>query len=233
MDDFVVRQRQHEVFGERIEEAERDPVVMPAPVHRDLVQVLQRIVHPPHVPLEAEAEPAAVGRLRHAGPGRRFLGDHHGARMPCVDRLVQPAQKRDRLEILVPALAVGYPVAGLARIVEVEHRGDGVDAQPVDVVAVEPEEGVGDQVIGDFVAPEIEDRGIPVGMEALPRILVLVQRGAVESREAMRIDRKMRGHPVEQHTQPRAMRAIDEAREGRRLAEAAGRREQPDRLVAP
>ncbi len=70
-------------------------------------------------------------------------------------------------------------------------------------------------------------------MEALPRVGVLVERGAVEVREAVRVDRKVRGHPVEDHAQPGPVAAVDEAGEPGGLAVAARRREQPDRLVPP
>ena len=43
----------------------------------------------------------------------------------------------------------------------------------------------------------------------------------------------MRRDPVEDDAEARGVRSIDEAREGGRIAEAAGRREQADRLVAP
>ena len=55
--------------------------------------------------------------------------------MLAVAELVEPLEEVDRLEVLVAAEHVGDPLAGLARIVEVEHRGDGVDPQAVDVVA--------------------------------------------------------------------------------------------------
>ncbi len=53
-------------------------------------------------------------------------------------------------------------------------------------------------------------------MEALARVGVLVERGAVEAREAVRVDREVRGHPVEDHAEPGAVAAVDEARERRR-----------------
>ena len=89
------------------------------------------------------------------------------------------------------------------------------------------------QEIGDFAPAEIVDRGVPVGMEAAARVGMLVERRAVEMGEAMRIDREMRGHPVENDAEARRMGAIDEAGEAGRIAEAAGRREQADRLIAP
>ena len=65
----------------------------------------------------------------------------------AVDDLVEPLEEGDRLQVLAAAVAVGHPLARLARVVEVEHRGDRVHAQAVDVVLVEPEERVGDEEV--------------------------------------------------------------------------------------
>ena len=190
-------------------------------------------MHPAHVPLEAEAEAALVGRPRNAGKGGRFLGDGDRARKAAVDELVGAAQEGDRFAVFLAAVGVGQPFALAARIVEVEHRGDRVDAQPVDVEAVDPVERVAIEKVGDLGAAEIVDRGVPVRVEALARVGVFVERGAVETRQPLRIGREMRRNPVEDDAEARGVRAIDEAGEAGRLAEAAGRREQADRLVAP
>ncbi len=60
---FVVGQRQNEVFRKGVDEPERQIVVMMPPVNGVLLHVTEGVVHPPHVPLEAEAEAAGVGRL--------------------------------------------------------------------------------------------------------------------------------------------------------------------------
>ena len=44
-------------------------------------EVAQRVVHPAHVPLEAEAQASQVGGSRHARPARRFLGRGEDAGM--------------------------------------------------------------------------------------------------------------------------------------------------------
>ena len=69
-----------------------------------------------------------------------------------------------------------------------------------------------------LASPEVIDQRVPVLMKALARIGVLVERAAVETREPVRIGRKMPWYPVEDHAQTGAMAAIDEARERRRLA---------------
>ena len=62
---------------------------------------------------------------------------------------------------------------------------------------------------------------------------MLVKRLAVELRKAMNVGRKMGRNPIEDHAKARRMRFIDEARETGGIAEAPGRREKPDRLIAP
>ena len=83
-------------------------------------------------------------------------------------------------EIFAAAEFVGDPFARLAAVVEIEHRGHGIDAQAVDVIFVEPEQRVGEQEIAHFVAAVVEDQRAPVGMLALPRIGMLVEARAVE-----------------------------------------------------
>ena len=192
---LVVAERQDEVLGEGVEQAEGHLVVMPAAMGRILAHIFQGVVHPPHVPLVAEAQAAGPGRLRHARPGGGFLGHGHDARMLAIGQLVHPAHEVDRFQVLAPAELVGHPLARLARVVEVEHRGHRIDAQAVDMVAVEPEQRVGVQVVDDLGAAEIVDQGAPVLVEALARILVLVEGGAVEAAEAVRVGREMARAP--------------------------------------
>ena len=79
MNHFVVGERQHEIFVERVDQAERELVVVVVAVDRVRAACRPRVVHPAHVPLQAEAQPAHVRRPRHAGPGGRFLGDREHA----------------------------------------------------------------------------------------------------------------------------------------------------------
>ena len=120
-------------------------------------------MHPAHVPFEAEAEAAEIGRARDAGPGGAFLGDGHDAGMALVADFVEALEEIDRLEIFAAADRIfGTHSPGLARVVEVEHRGHGIHAQAVDVIFVEPEERVGDEEIAHLVAAVVEDERAPV-----------------------------------------------------------------------
>ncbi len=120
-----------------------------------------------------------------------------------------------------------------AAVVEIDHRGDGIDAQPIDTVAIEPEQRVGGEEVRHFDAAVVVDQRAPVEMAALHRVGVLVQRGAVKVSEPVRIVGKMPRNPVEQHAKTLAVAGVDQRGEIRRRPEPARWRKQPGRLIAP
>ncbi len=144
--------------------------------------------------------------------------------MVCVSAIiavhgeVQATQELDRVEILMAPVLVRDPLALLARIVEVQHRGHRVHPQPVDVIAVEPEQRAAAEEVADFRAAIVEDRAVPFRVEALPRVLVLIEVSAIEEREPMLVTRKVRGHPVEDHADATLVQVIDEIHEVLRRA---------------
>ena len=190
--------------------AERDVVVVMAAVDRVAADIRQRVVHPAHVPLEAEAEPAVVHGPRDARPGGRLLGGGERGRVLGVDDGVDLAQEVDRGEVLVAAEHVRQPLAGGPRVVEVEHRRDGVDAQAVGVELLQPVERVGDQEVAHLGAAVVEDQRAPVGMRAEPRVGVLVERRAVEAGERELVAREVPGHPVEDHADAGRVQPVDQ-----------------------
>ena len=138
--------------------------------------------------------------------GRETLGQAVDSsaivRMPGNCRCVcsfSSLSEADGLQVLAPAELVGQPVARLAAVVEIEHRGHGVDPQAVDVVLVEPEQGVGDEEVADLVAAVVEDQRAPVAMLAAAGIGMLVQGRAVELPQAVAVAGEVGGHPVEDH----------------------------------
>ena len=196
-------------------------------------EIFERIVHPAHVPLEAEAEPAQEDRAADARPRGGFLGDHHDAGVEAVHVLVELLDERDRVEVLAAAEYVGNPFALAARVVEVDHRGDGVNAQAVGMEFAQPVKRAGGQEIAHLGAAVVEDVGAPFGMIALARIGVLEERGAVEAAEAEFVLGKMRRHPVEDHADAAPMQFVDQIAQVVGTAVARGRRKVAADLVAP
>ena len=116
---------------------------------------------------------------------------------------------------------LGIHSPGLARVVEVEHRGDRIDPQAVEVVAVEPEERVAEEEVADLGPAVVEDLGAPVAVFAQPRVGVLVEMGAVEVAQAVQIVGEVGGHPVEDHPEAVPVQVIDEVGEVVGRADAA------------
>ena len=237
MHHLVVRERQHEVLAEGVDQAEGQLVVVVAAMDRIAREIAQAVVHPAHVPLLVKAQAATLQvRARgaaDAGKRGRLLGHHQGAGAFGADGVVEPAQEGHRLQVLAPAVSVGQPLPFGTAVVAVQHRGNRIDAQAIDAEALDPVQGIGDQVVADLVAAEVVDQRVPVLVEALARIGMLVQRGAIEVGQAVAVGRKMRRHPVQDHAQAGFMGGLDEVAEILGRAVARGRREQADRLVAP
>ena len=124
---LVVGERQDEVLVKGVDEGEGDLAVVVLTVDGVLGDVLQAVVHPAHVPLVAESQTTHRGRAADHRPGCGFFCDGGGARMVPEDELVRALEECHGLEVLVAAVHVGDPLTGLARVVEVEHRGHGVD----------------------------------------------------------------------------------------------------------
>ena len=70
-------------------------------------------------------------------------------------------------------------------------------------------------------------------MRASSRVIVLVERRAVEARQGELVAREVRGHPVEDDAEPLRVQGVDEGAEVVGCAEARRRREEPRHLVAP
>ena len=101
------------------------------------------------------------------------------------------------------------------------------------MIFVEPEERVADEEIAHFVAAEIENQRAPILVLALARIHVLVEIGAVEFRQPVRVLWKMRRHPIHDHADAGLMTFVDEMAELIRRAEPARRRVIIRDLITP
>ena len=150
-----------------------------------------------------------------------------------MDDLVELLDEGDRLQVFVSAILIGNPLARLPRIVEVEHGGDGIHAQAVDMVLVQPEHRTGKQEGADFVAPEIVNQGAPVLMLALAGILMLVKARAIEERESVAILGEMSAGPIQDDADASLMSLVHKMAEVVRRAETRGWREVSDGLIPP
>ena len=196
-------------------------------------EVAQRVVHPAHVPLEPEPQTAQIGRTRDPGPRRRLLGEGLDVGVVGVDPHVQLAQEAHGVEVLPTPVGVGDPLTGPSGVVEVEHRGHGVDPQAIGVVGGQPVVGRRGQEAPDLVAAVVEDQAVPVGVEAQPGVGVLVEVGPVEVGQRELVGREVRGHPVQDDPDAGLVELVDQRHQLLRGAVADARGEETGHLVAP
>ena len=231
--DLVVRQGQHEVLAEGIHKGERDLVLIPLAVDGVEAHVREHVVHPAHVPLVVESHAAHVDGLRDQRPCRRLFGDHQSVGMELEDRLVELLDEVHGFQVARVSVLVRLPLAVLPAVVQVEHVGDGVDAQTVDVVLFEPEHSVGDEEALHFRPAVVEVRRAPLPVLGALLVVRFVERHAVEVAKPLLVLAEVAGHPVHDDGDAVRVRRVDEVTEVIRLTVAARDRVVPRRLIAP
>ena len=174
------------------------------------LHVLCKIMHPAHVPLQAEAQSVVFRRTGHLRPCRGLFRDHHRALVPAKDNGVQMFEELDRFQVLISAVFIGHPLAVLLAVVQVKHRSHRVHTQSVHMEMLDPEQRIGDQEVLHFRLAVVKDLRAPVRMLAHSRIRVFKGRRAVEVRQAVRVSREMRRYPVKDHTDIVAVQFIDQ-----------------------
>ena len=197
------------------------------------LQIVERVVHEAHVPLEAEAEAAVIGWLRHAGVGGGFLRDRHAAGPRREHGRVELLQKGDCAEVDAAAVAVRRPFTVAPGVVEIQHRGHRVHADAVDVIAVEKRHGRRDEKALHLRHFIVENERAPLRVLGHACILALVEPRAVKAREPVCVLRKVRRDPVHDHADAGTVERIDKVHEVLRRAVAAGGGVVPGHLIAP
>src|SRR4029450_10607024 len=102
--DLTMAKRQDEILEECVVQTEQDLAVMVAAVDRVFADVIEGVVHPPHVPLVPEAQPSPVAPPRTQRPSRGFLCRRGRLRKAGEYLRIEPAKKADGLEIFASAV---------------------------------------------------------------------------------------------------------------------------------
>ena len=107
MHDFVVRQRQHEVFGPRVHLTESQLVVLEFAIHRVFFKIREAVVHPAHIPFHRKPQTAQIDWPGNCGPGGGFFSKRQHAGMQTVYLRVELTQEGNRLEVFATAMLIG------------------------------------------------------------------------------------------------------------------------------
>src|SRR6266487_6097681 len=110
--------------------------------------------------------------------------------------------------MLPPTITVRNPLAWFARVVKIEHGGDGIDPQAINMVLTQPEQGTGEQEIAHLGTAIIKDVGAPFFMFAFAWVPVFVEVGTIKIAQSKAVFGKVRGHQVEKDTDDLLMKVI-------------------------
>ena len=133
--------------------------------------------------------------------------------MCAVNNGIEVFEELDRIEVFISAVFVGQPLAVLLAVVEIQHGGDCVNTDAVDVELLDPVENVCDQEVTDLMLAEIENTGTPVGMFAAAGIRIFKDALTVESCKTVCIRAEVRGHPVQDNADSGIVQLVDHIHE--------------------
>ncbi len=213
MDDLVVGQRKNVILGAVVAHGKSHAVVVALAHDRIQLHVLAEVMHPAHVPLEVKSKAAVLGLGRDLGPRCGLLSDREETGMCAMDHGVEMFEELDRVEVFVSAVLVGQPMAVLLAVVEIQHGGDSVNTDAVDVELLDPVENIGDQEVADLVLGEVENSGTPVGVFAAAGIRIFKDALTVESGKAVCIRAEVRRHPVQNNADSGIVQLVDHIHE--------------------
>src|SRR6185436_9883660 len=125
----------------------------------------------------------------------------------------EPAKKADGLEIFASSVLVRDPTARGSAVIKVEHGSHSIHAQPIDAIAIKPEQTAGQQEVCDLGPPVVVNEGVPVLVTALHGVVMLVKGRSIEPAEPMRIVGEVPRHPVKDDRQTFAVTRIDQCGE--------------------
>ena len=228
-----MRKRQHIVLRKRITQRKRQFVVVIFTIDAVHAHIGEHVVHPAHVPFVSKAKPILRDGTGDIRIGRALLRKEHLSSVEVVDRGVELSKERNRIEVVVSAIAVGQPLAGAFAEVEVEHGAHRVHAKAVKVELPEPVHRAGDQKRLHLRLLEVKQERSPLRHLAAPGIGMLKQGCAVKEAKAVRVPREVRGHPVHDDADAFVMRAVDEIHQLLRLAVARRGGVVSRHLIAP
>ncbi len=228
-----MRKRQHEVFRKGIPQTEGQLPLVVLTVDGVLFHVIERVVHPAHIPLIAKPKAPGIDRPRHLGPGRGLLGYGLYVGIMPVYGLIELPHELDRLLILAAPLGIGHPLPRGARIIAIEHGCHAIDPQTVHVKPVEPVKRARDEDRTHLVTAIVEHARAPFRMVAAAWVGMLEKMRPVEKPKPVTIRWKMRRHPIEDHSNTLAMQGVDEMHEILGRTETRGGREISRGLIAP
>ena len=200
----------------------------------ELLDPLDPVVRDAHRHPEVEAHAAGRQRGGQAGHAGDVLGDGEGVRVHLLHEDVREGEVGHRVlvDTLVEIVVVAHEILSEA-VVPIEHRGDAVEAETVDVVFLHPVLHVRQEEVLGLVLAVVEAAGAPGGMAALRTGIEVQVVRAVEVGQALGlVVHAVAVDDVHHHGDALAVGVVHQALELLGRAEAGAQGEEIGHLVA-
>ena len=211
--------------GQLPQDAARLPVFV-----AKLLDDFNPVVGDVHCQAVVEAVAAVLEGKCQAGHSTHLFGNGDGILVDSMNQLVGQGEISDGIAVLMSVVVVAIGHEALAEAVAVvEHGGDAVEAEAVEVELLEPVLAVGEQEVEHFVLAVVEAKAVPCGMLSAVALVEVLAGVAGKVCQAFHlILHSMAVHDVHDDSKAHAVRLVDEgfqlvgsAETGARSKEAA------------
>ena len=209
MNDFIMRKNKDIVLRICILHGKCHHMMCIFPEIRIQLHILCKIMHPSHIPLQAESQSVILRVSCNLWPCSGFFCDHHRPRISSKYNRIKMLEKLNRLKILIATILVWDPLSVLLSIIKIKHGCHCIDTQSVHMEMLDPEQCICNQEIPYLRLFIIKDLRSPVRMLSLSRICILKSRCSVKISQSVSILREMCRNPVKNHTNPIPVQIID------------------------
>ena len=151
----------------------------------------------------------------------------------AIDQLIHLAQKRNGLQIFVAAVLVGNPLAVFARIIQIQHGSNGINAQAVNMKFLKPIQSAGAKEIAHLVATVVINFRPPVAVFSFARIGMFIQMGTVKLVQAVAVFGEVGGNPVHDDADAGLVELVNQITQIVRRTETAGGSKHSYHLISP
>ena len=230
---LIMRKHQHKILRIMICHAKGQLILMIFSINRVKLDIGEEIIHPAHVPFQAEPKTALINLLRHTGPCGAVLRNHECARLPLGNDGIHVLEKFDCLKVFTAAVYIRQPLSLLLAEIQPQKRCHRIHAQPVYMENIHPIKRICKQEIRNLFSAVIEDIRPPLDMLPQTGVLMLIKRRAVKACQCKIILREMRRHPVQNDGNAVLMAGIHKLLKFVRTAIAARRGIIARHLIAP
>ena len=135
---------------------------------------------------EVETDTAVLDGQRHTGHAGHILSDGDRVGVDLADQFVGQLQIGDGFGVGIVGEVLGIVIeVGAQAVIVVQHGGDTVEAEAVEVVLSHPELQVGQQEVQNTGLAVVEALGTPGGMFTLVTVVEELPGGAVEHVDAL------------------------------------------------